>query len=179
MGRIGILAGAALLGAIPAGALIAQTPQPTASTPALSTSSPQAGATAGAVSQPGGWGQGGWQSGSALAPAALSTPPVQPAAAPAWAADSTPRVTTYQPDANTIVTRTERPGPMPAVVGGALPGYAAGASVVSATPGTIITTTTTKTDYVTSYQGGTFRKAPARRTTRRRTAHKSGCSCRT
>ncbi len=177
MVRIGILAGAALLGVIPAGALSAQTPQPPASTPASSTTVPQTGATAGTASQPGGWGQGGWQAGSAPAPAALNSQSTASAPGPAWTADSAPLVTTYQPDANTVVTRTERPGPMPAVVGGVMPGYAAGSSVVSATPGRIITTTITRTDYVTSYQGGAVRKAP-RRTTRRRTVRKSSCACR-
>ncbi len=84
MGRIGIWAGAALFGIVPAGAMAATpgpgtvpaaVPVPVVSAPVPQTAIPQAGATTGTVTQPGGWGQGGWQSGNAPTSAAFAPQP--------------------------------------------------------------------------------------------------------
>lgn len=242
MGRIGIWAGAALFGIVPAGALAADTPAvapvPVVSAPVPQTTIPQAGATTGTVTQPGGWGQGGWQSGTTPAPAALSPqqtdsgyhrPAVGENLPPAWldptytvgdwrnwglsqpgtgqrwvrynddaalidtnghvadvrygmnwqrptgiaAASATPTstapiVTTYQTGPNTTVTRTEEVGPMP-VVAGAVPApgygpgyYLAGGSVISMTPGRIITTKTTTITNPPAYQAGAIKRSAPR-----------------
>lgn len=252
MGRIGIWAGAALFGVVPAGAMAAATPSTgtaaAAPLPVVSPSASQAGATAGTVTQPGGWGQGGWQSGTTPAPAALSPQAVnagyhRPAVGenlpPAWLdpaytvgnwqnwglsqpghgqrwvrynddaalidtnghvvdvrygmnwqragnrqaasaapASIAPVVTTYQTGPNTTVTRTEEVGPMP-VIAGAVPApaygpgyYLAGGSVVSMTPGRIITTKTTTITNPPAYQAGAMKRRTPRRT------HKPSCSCR-
>lgn len=81
MRRIGIWAGAALFGIVPAGAMAATTAPVTTTVvpvaPVAVVSSPvsQTGATAGTVTQPGGWGRGGWQSGTAPAPVASGPQP--------------------------------------------------------------------------------------------------------
>ncbi len=248
MGRIGIWAGAALFGIVPAGAMAADTPT-TAPAPVVSTSASQAGATTGTVTQPGGWGRGGWQSGATPAPAALSPqeadagyhrpavgeslPPAwldptytvgdwqnwglsQPGAGQRWVrynddaalidtnghvadvryglnwqraagtatpsvapTSTAPIVTTYQTDPNTTVTRTEEVGPMPVVVG-AVPApnygpgyYLAGGSVISMTPGRIITTKTTTMTNPPAYQTGAMKRSPARRGIHHRTPRKA------
>lgn len=93
MGRIGIWAGVALCGMVPAGAIAATTAPAAVPLTAASTSVSQTGAITGAVTQPGGWGQGGWQTGTAPAPVALAPqaadvgyhrPAVGENLAPAW-----------------------------------------------------------------------------------------------
>ena len=252
MGRIGIWAGAALFGFVPAGAMAATTTSPAAPIPVGSPSASQTGAAAGMVTQPGGWGQGGWQSGTAPAPAALSPQPTgagyhRPAVGenlpPAWldptytvgdwqnwglsqpgsgqrwvrynddaalidtngrvtdvrygmnwqrangmlsasaAPTSTaPTVTTYQTGPNTTVTRTEEVGPMP-VIAGAVPApgygpgyYLAGGSVVSMTPGRIITTKTETVANPPAYQAGAMKRRAPHRVVHHR-VRKASCSC--
>lgn len=77
----------------------------------------------------------------------------QPAAIPNFSVNTTPRVTTVQKDANTIVTTSvvDVPPALPAAGyagsgdGAGYAGYAGGMRVVGYTPGTITTVTTTHT----------------------------------